>query len=525
MAILIISLIISLTVSNSYIQQKLRETVESKIRKSPTGISLIGFPEQPFQEIQKQEQTPQDPRLAVIGGTNDNIGQKPVQVVVNGGEENPEEASKNLGSDWVISIKGKLKQAREDDDAISCSKLCIYKVPQSLRNGDDKAFIPWNMSLGPYHHGKKRLRQMDSHKWRFLHHVLKRTKLNVYLSSVKMVEEDARSCYEGSIPLSSNEFVEMMVLDGCFVLELFRGVDEGFEKLGYPTNDPIFARLGSMDSIQRDMINQLPIFILDLLLKLQYLGCRCQKDVTLGCRCQKDVAKLAVTFFDVPMLTDPTFLGKQTDHQSDAGLHCLEILWRGLLGGLKPDPLLYKKTPSPNSDVADERRHQAIYCATELKDSGIKFKEGKADRFWDIKFENGVLWIPRLSIDDGTKSPFLNLISFEQCHFDCSNYITSYVLFMDNLINSPMDVAHLHSCGIIEHWLGSDPEVADLFNRLCHEVVFDMGDNYLTQLWNTWKATLKQRYLNSPWAIISVIAAVVLLLLTFMQTFYGVYAY
>ncbi|KAJ8764450.1 hypothetical protein K2173_006190 [Erythroxylum novogranatense] len=364
---------------------------------------------------------------------------------------------------------------------------------------------------------------MDHHKWRFLRRVLERTKqdIKVYLDSVREVEERARSCYEGPIPLSSNEFVEMMVLDGCFVLELFRAVDEGFEKLSYPTNDPIFGRLGSMSSILGDIImleNQLPLFILDRLLKLQ-----------LGCHFQKDVAELVATIFDA--LMHPTFLGQKAfEPPIDAGLHCLEILWRILLGRSKPDPL------SQNSDVADKGRHQVIYCATELKDSGIKFKEGKADRFWDIKFENGVLWIPRLEIDDGTKSFFLNLITFEQCHFGFDNYITSYVFFMDNLINSPMDVAHLHSCGIIEHWLGSDSEVADLFNRLGHEVVLDIDNNYLSQLsadvnnyhnrrWNTWKATLKHRYFNNPWAIISVIAAVVLLLLTFTQTFFGVYAY
>ena len=32
--------------------------------------------------------------------------------------------------------------------------------------------------------------------------------------------------------LSSNEFIEMLVLDGCFVLELFRGAVEGFTELG-----------------------------------------------------------------------------------------------------------------------------------------------------------------------------------------------------------------------------------------------------------------------------------------------------
>lgn len=71
-----------------------------------------------------------------------------------------------------------------------------------------------------------------------------------------------------------------------------------------------------------------------------------------------------------------------------------------------------------------------------------------------------------------------------------------------------------HYCGIIEHWLGSDAEVANLFNRLCEEVVFDINDSYLSQLservnryynhkWNAWRASLKHNYFNNPWAIVS----------------------
>ncbi|GER30919.1 hypothetical protein STAS_06884 [Striga asiatica] len=143
---------------------------------------------------------------------------------------------------------------------------------------------------------------------------------------------------------------------------------------------------------------------------------------------------------------------------------------------------------------------------------------------------------PRLFIHDGTKSLFLNLIALEQCHLDCTNGITSYVIFMDNLIDSPADVSYLHYCGIIENWLGSDAEVADMFNHLCQEVVFDINNSSLSRLseqvnryyehrWNAWRASLKNKYFNNPWSIISFLAAVVLLALTLAQTFYGIYGF
>ncbi|KAJ1377774.1 hypothetical protein SESBI_48527 [Sesbania bispinosa] len=97
------------------------------------------------------------------------------------------------------------------------------------------------------------------------------------------MEERAFSCYDGPINLSNNEFVEMVVIDGCFVLELFRGATEGFEKLGYSRNDHIFGMCGSMHSIQKDMImleNQHPLFVLDRLLGIQ-LGNPDQKGIVL----------------------------------------------------------------------------------------------------------------------------------------------------------------------------------------------------------------------------------------------------
>ncbi|KAJ6366825.1 hypothetical protein OIU77_003246 [Salix suchowensis] len=472
-----------------------------------------------------------------------------------------------LDFDWVGSIKKKIEQAGQEDGARSWSKLSIYRVPHYLREVDNKAYVPQVISLGPYHRGKEHLRKMDKHKWRWLNHVMQRPNQNIelYLYTAREMEAKARSCYEGPINLSSNEFVEMMVLDGCFMLELFRS---------YPRNDPVFA---SMDFIKGDMImleNQLPLFVLDRFLRLQ-LNNSYQKGL---------LAQLALEFFD-PLTPTPmteregTYIAASFDPLSvledplsvledlhcldvfrksllrpgpkprsvQGGLHCLDVfrksllrLWskpRSVLGGLHCLHVFRKSLlrlwTKPQSVQGD---HQSIPCVTELREAGIKFRKQKTDRFWDVKFKKGILRVPTLLIDDGTKSLFLNLIALEQCHTDCGNEITSFVVFMDNLINSPEDVAYLHYCGIIDHGLGSDADVANLFNQLCQQVVININDSYLSQLfkdvnryynnkWHTWRASLKHKYFSNPWAIISLVAAVVLLLLTFTQTFFGVYAY
>lgn len=309
---------------------KLKETVDAGLQNTPTTPTptpttsrSISFPEFPLQQqqhrlLQKEEYHPADS----------------LKITIEENVHTVEEGPKSPESEWVISIKDKLEQAKQDNDAGSWAKLSIYRVPLSLRRDDDKAYIPQIVSLGPYHHGKKRLRNMDRHKWRAVLQILKRTdqEIKMYIDAVRELEEKARACYEGTIAMNSNEFVEMMVLDSCFVLELFRGVAGGFQHLGYARNDPVFAMRGSMHSIQRDMImieNQIPLFILDRLYGIQS-DMPHEKGI---------VARLALRFFDPLMPTDEPLtksdltklessMGRSAsfDPLADlAGLHCLDV--------------------------------------------------------------------------------------------------------------------------------------------------------------------------------------------------------
>ncbi|CAN7080780.1 unnamed protein product [Brassica oleracea var. botrytis] len=83
------------------------------------------------------------------------------------------EIPKETRDDWAISITDKLEQADRDDDTTIWGKLCIYRVPYYLQENDNQSYFPQTVFLGPYHHGKKRLRSMDRHKWRAVNRILK----------------------------------------------------------------------------------------------------------------------------------------------------------------------------------------------------------------------------------------------------------------------------------------------------------------------------------------------------------------
>ncbi|KAK3412075.1 hypothetical protein EUGRSUZ_I00852 [Eucalyptus grandis] len=521
--------IISPSLASGYsITLKLKEAVESALPKKSNSDAFTELTDHHHQ----QQQQPQEQQLHKVqrkasNGKKVAEDAKPEKVdSINKREQLRREDAGPTKPEWVVSINKLEKLLREDAES-SGPNLRICRIPHYLKDGEDNAWVPQIVSLGPYHHGKEHLRHMEKHKSRCLNRIILRTEHEKDLyQSVTEVEKQARDYYEGPISMKSEEFVNMMVLDGCFVIELFLGFTIGFEKMGHPCNDSIFSMQRSMHKIQQDMImleNQIPLFILDRLLGLQ-LGDPNQKGLA---------AKLALRFFNPPQPTDDPLtevIMNRTDIDlvsDQCKLHCLEVFRWNLLH-------LGQKRVGNHRPL--QRRQQLIHCVTELWEAGIEFKKRKTDKFWDIQFKNGVLYIPKLVIHDGTRSCFLNLIAFEQCNFDCSNHITSYVIFMDNLINSAEDVGHLHSCGIIEHWLGSNTDVANLFNRLCQGVAFDIKDSYLCRLseevnkyysnrWNGWIAGLKHKYFSNPWSIISVIAAFILLALTFTQTFYGVYGY
>ncbi|XP_039157597.1 UPF0481 protein At3g47200 isoform X2 [Eucalyptus grandis] len=432
--------------------------------------------------------------MAAVASGLPKVQQEPSEalriVVDNNGAVNvPKDEPRVSSSECVVSMEKQLEQHRQDDREASWAKLSIYRIPDYLKDGNKKAYVPHIVSLGPYHHGKDHLPNMDQHKWRCLRRILERShhKIGLYIDSVKKVEQRARSCYDGKISMSSGSFVQMMVLDGCFVIELLQGVAEGFEKLGYPSNDPVFSKWGSMlkIQIQRDMIlleNQIPLFILARLLGLQ-LGNPDQEG---------RVGRLVLKFFN-PIGSERVEFDASP---GQCGLHCLEVLWQSFL----PSGLTRARTTEWQL-----YQHELIPCLTELMEAGIKFRE----------------------------------------------YITSYVMFMHNLINSSEDVRYLCKHGIIEHCLGSDAEVADLFNLLCQEMALDSKDSNLhnvsimvndyrkwkhfslrtswrasmAQKWNAWRAILENKYFDNPWSIISFMAAVILLMLTFLQALYAVYGY
>uniref|UniRef100_A0A7C8ZPV6 Uncharacterized protein n=1 Tax=Opuntia streptacantha TaxID=393608 RepID=A0A7C8ZPV6_OPUST len=408
-------------------------------------------------------------------------------------------------SNWVATS---IQRQLESLPLIS-SDCCIYRVPENLRKVNEDAYRPLLVSIGPFYHHDSTLAPMKQQKLRYLQSFLLRNSahnLGRYVEAIKEWEQITRQCYVTTVSLSSVIFIEMVLVDALFIIELF--LRSWFHDL-IDENDRIFNKPRVIVEVNRDLRiqeNQLPFSILKGLYDL----------VLASSSGRPPFVDLAYNFFMGKKEAIPKIIANaDVKHFVDLLRLC------HLPSTLRP------QRPSSHS-----LKFELCPSVTRLNEAGVKFVASQSTDLLNIRFSNGVLEIPRLVLTDQTESLFRNVMVFEQCHHFSDSYIIDYFAFFDGLINTPEDVEMLVQNGVIENWLGNNEEAAALFANIFKQTRL-RGDNfyysnlcrdlnaYANTAWHRWKATLKHEYFNHPWAIISVIYAFVLLVLTVLQTVSG----
>ncbi|KAF3788282.1 UPF0481 protein [Nymphaea thermarum] len=419
---------------------------------------------------------------------------------------------------WVLEMTAKLHSYDPVQEPMAWKNRSIYRVPSNLIEPSKRhAYSPQLVSFGPYHHGRPHLIPMEDHKQRTLLHVLHRTSipLQAIIDSVKQVEPQLRNQYDdqASLPDSAGAFLKMMVVDGYFMLEILRAAEK--VPSDYTANDPIFSWHGMLyvlPYVKRDMLmleNQIPLLVLDRLVAAETRKPKSEDGY---------VHKLVVDFFSFTIQATKT-------PGSGLGLHVLDVYRKGRIEG----PVRLHRS------VDGKKQSVVVRSVTELYEAGVRFRKSKTSSLKDIEFRHGVLSLPCIMLDDTSESSLLNLLAFERLHVGAGIEVSAYVSFMDEIIDTDKDVALLQKKGIILNALGSDKAVAKLFNELSRDVTIDPNSKlgevyraigaYSLEKTNVWRANLIHTYFRSPWAFLSLLAAIVLLGLTIAQTVYSALSY
>jgi Plant protein of unknown function len=373
------------------------------------------------------------------------------------------------------------------------------------------------VSIGPYHHGNKKLKAMEERKWWSLRNIIGND-VAKYFQAVRACESKALDCYNESVRMASTEFVTMLLLDACFIIDYF-------EKLSSQNVDTIYNVGWANIHLYSDLFlleNQIPFFVIHELITIRMGRHNCSK-------CPDDLLQIFCKplrrIFSTTPLTHPEIPCDQIDH-------LLQLYYISMvpLKYITMVPHHYRSVHMRN----DSTEIANISCVSELREAGITFKKKIEKDMFAISFNNGIMYMPVIKIEDTHKVILWNMVAFEQSklHSYKSQILSSYLALMDSLINTEKDVTILQRRGIVENYLQSNEDAAELFNQFAKSFVLDYSNHYYQDLFqevnrysnSTWhknRARLKHDYFRNPWTTISVLAAAMLLILTAFQTYFS----
>ncbi|KAF7144459.1 hypothetical protein RHSIM_Rhsim04G0110100 [Rhododendron simsii] len=365
-------------------------------------------------------------------------------------------------------------------------------------------------------------------------------KLNIdeLYEKVVKVASDARKCYAEGLTEKFNdeEFTHMMFLDGCFTLNYICSIVEG--------NEEDLNKIQQIALVRRDLLlleNQLPFLVLRVLMRASF-GIAQGEEMIIAFikRIRGEPPKAVVLMEQIKYFIRQHSLGLKShpevqtqdgkDKDDDEPVHLLELVRRQFIV-----PKDFGIGCVISSNWYSRR------SANDFKTVGIHCKPSRTNQFTAIEFKSkctfGILTLPRIIVDDTTKSLLLNLAAYEACPDYANDLgVTSYICFMGSFIDQDEDVKELRSKGIVMNYLGSDKDVADLFRDTSIKLA-PSPHAYLQVKFGiekfhrrirrkriaTWVSEVKRDYFRNPWTTIAVFYAVVVLFLSFIQTYFTVF--
>jgi len=458
-----------------------------------------------------------------------------------------------------------LKEAQERFDRnnrISIPR--IQRVPMFLQQKERfyKYCTPKIISFGPIHHKTESLKEGEHYKllWTSMFVADYSKKIDkdaneacmLLLKKIEDNIEDLKNMFTEDVieGYNDNDLAWILFVDGCSLLHFMENVDD-------QCPDALNLKFNQLMHIWRDtslLENQLPRKMLEILceetsIDLEFLldnshsmgACKRLKMVVVQLENPKPlhILDLARSMFLSPCKVSNFEEHAQMEKQSEGSEH----------------------NPKNTTQYQEDSHKQEIYwnwntykSIRDLKTVGIRVvpnKTGDTDeQIWsNISFKSkwfsGELSLPIFLFNDVTPYFFRNLIAYEMCQDVHYNYeCCSFFTFMDSLIDNAEDVKELRSAGVFQNLLGSDEELAKLFNDLGDDLPTKVYCNnsytnavayskkyiliklqiekHYTNKWKTWLAQAYNTHFNTPWAMIAFLAAVLALVLTFIQTWFAI---
>ncbi|KAE8728934.1 hypothetical protein F3Y22_tig00004041pilonHSYRG00039 [Hibiscus syriacus] len=437
-----------------------------------------------------------------------------------------------------------LDEAFEGDDQklTRTTKPLIQKFPLTTSYDFPGRFLPRVISIGPIHRGNYFRGGSDSEqlKLRLAAHfvrnigVEKETLYNVIKTEIGSLKK----CYDQKLlePYDDDKLAWMMFIDGCAILQVILQCSNY-----YYEDDEIES--WSKTIIETDLLTNLylDLFLLENQLPYSVLGLLIKSS---NSKKENFFWKMIEGFIEDNVIF-PADMEQPLEKEGEP-VHLLDYLRKRLiikkekkktllniLGFIKCRILNCICQCGPHRATKMGYNYLALRKAKDLRNAGILFKQSETlNVSFSQTFFIGKLRLPPIKVDESTGTMLMNLIAYEMCpDFDNDFAVNSYVSLLDSLINDAGDVNVLRNDGVLYNALGSDEEVAKLFNKMSRVLVPDQRiystlrlrvQDHCRTKWSKHAAQAYNTYFSSPWTFIAVVAAIAALLLSFLQTYYTI---
>ncbi|KAG6642889.1 UPF0481 protein At3g47200-like [Carya illinoinensis] len=456
-----------------------------------------------------------------------------------------------LQDEEACELKKEFEKLREAGDHLSLNSPNggqraipkIQKVPLLLRDHQHfaKYFEPRIVALGPIHHGTEKYQPAEKYKLIMTNCFVKESGKDdeVLYNVVKKNIKQLRQCFQQEVTknYSDQALAWMLFVDGCAILQSMHCAATSACKDWKMKYD--LMAFGTQDLFLLE--NQLPYQLLQDLMDSSANKGELEKSITkfmysqiiLDGKAKPSMDKLGITETPIHLLDRLRTLmiiskSRSSTPGEDKGR---EDKIKEEQDGAAP-PTRKSKTEIMPMESYSYRN------VVELRSAGIHVKPSDADLLTTITFKKpnhifstAKLILSPIKVDDSMGPKFLNLIAYEMCpDFYNKLEITSYILFLDSLIDNIHDVTRLRNEGVLTNHLGSDEEVARLFNEIGTDLVPDPEayrevrndiQTYYNSKLNKWIAEARHEHCRTPWTVLAVSAAILILGLTFLQTWFA----
>ncbi|TYH47067.1 hypothetical protein ES332_D11G385700v1 [Gossypium tomentosum] len=435
-----------------------------------------------------------------------------------------------------------LDVAFDGDELDPNAKTLIQRVPSTLSRHEDfrKYFNPKVISIGPLHHDDPTLHEFEKFKLKLAALFVKNIGVDkdTLYNNLKTEIDGLKKCYDpkGLEKYSDDneKLAWMFFVDGCAILQ---AVYMRYRRQDYDSaSNELVIKNELLTFVYSDLFlleNQLPFRVLELLTR--------SND---GKKFMEAIIRFIDSTVKEPQSHQQDSEWWQQMKKKEEPIHLLHLLRVRLLFKKEEKEKqwrvcrfctrLFMYLINRSNPTRTKWHHSHTICnIKELKNAGVWLKASETSCLKDVSFNRFLflekLQLPPITVDDST----MNLIAYEMCPDFYNNFtVTSYMGFLDSLIDEAEDVKKLRDAGILYHRFGSDEEVAKLFNKMntdlvpspmIYSMVKEKIHNHCKNMWIKHAAQGYHTYFRSPWTFLAFVGAIAALLLSALQTYYTIH--